>query len=213
MKCTHPLRCLCVLLLVGCGAEQPDLERWPEASGELLAYAAPAPAESPVPAASPDASDGRVSADTLPAAPPPWSPEGFEMQPHLRWLQQYTPPELGYSPGTTPWRPARPDLPSHLTRRQEAAATSPGALLAEMALALEWGSEVGEGVWEQTFRLRQEAEDRTVAMVLHWGLQDDAVAGHDLRVRLRATDGRWYVEQVEERFHCSRGVTAEGICG
>ena len=57
------------------------------------------------------------------------------------------------------------------------------------------------------------AEDDAIGVILNWGLQDDSVAGHDFRIHMRRdADGGWMVERLEERFHCARGVTADGLC-
>jgi hypothetical protein len=188
-----------LLALAGCTAGHAGDEARPDA-----------PAASTAPATGDTAAPAALPVDT--PQPPPWSAERFEAQPHMDWLRRHTPPELGYAPATTPWRRLEPHLAERLADARLGGAASPAALLAELALALGWGDELGEGVWEQTIRIRPEADDRALAIVLHWGLQDDAVAGVDLRVRLRADDGVWHIERVEQRFHCSRGVTPEGTC-
>lgn len=141
---------------------------------------------------------------------PPWSREGLEAQERLEVLRQRTPPELGFDPGTTPWRPAR--LPVEPGAVDALRAATPGALLALVVERIGWNDGLGGEVWEQTLRVWSGAPGEAVGVVLRWGLQDDAVAGHDLRVHTREGADGWAVTGIEERFHCARGVTAEGLC-
>ena len=143
---------------------------------------------------------------------PLWSREGLDAQWRVEWLRQRMPPGLGYSPGTTPWRPVVIDPVPGIVSPDVPQAATAGALLAEMALRLGPVDGLGEEVWEQTTRIWFEAEDEAVGVILRWGLKDDSVAGHDHRVTMRRGVAGWYVEAVEERDHCSRGVTAEGRC-
>ena len=142
---------------------------------------------------------------------PLWSREGLGAQWRVEWLRQRMPPGLGYSPGTTAWERTTIDLPLPLGADAAQAPTA-GALLADMVLRLGPVDGLGEDVWEQTTRIWFEAEDEAVGVILRWGLKDDSVAGHDHRVTMRRGIGGWYVDAVEERDHCIRGVTAEGRC-
>jgi hypothetical protein len=151
-------------------------------------------------------------ADTASTVALPWSREGLEAQPRMAWLRQRTPPELGYSPATTAWRPVDWEVPAALARPGDDGAATPEALLLRLVTAIEWGGALGREVWEQTTRVWYDGDDAAVGVVLHWGLQDDSMAGHDLRVRVRRAAGSWYVERVEERFHCSRAATPDGLC-
>jgi hypothetical protein len=138
--------------------------------------------------------------------------DDFEAQPRLEALRARTPADMGFRPGSTPWRPAELDVPPRFTEARLADAPSPMSLVRGMGDALDWGAETGEGLWEQTVRIRHDDEDRATVTVLHWGYLDDSVAGGDLRLRLRRVDGGWVLEGAEERFHCRRGVTDDGLC-
>jgi hypothetical protein len=155
---------------------------------------------------------GAVASHALTAAMPLWDREGVAAQPRMAELQLRTPRELGYAPGTTPWRAAGIEVPPRFRSPSAAGAATPGALVTALALPLGWMDPLGEEVWEQTTRVWLEGEDAAVAVVLRWGLKDDALAGHDHRVHMRRGGEGWYIERMEERFHCRRGVTAEDLC-
>jgi hypothetical protein len=128
-------------------------------------------------------------------------------------LQQRTPADHGYKPGTTIWRATDVDLSSTLFA--DAATnntTSPATLLVALAPALPVAGELGVDVWEQTLRIWQAGEDEAVGVVLRWGMKDDSIIGHDHRVHMRRRDNYWRVVRLEERFHCSRGVTDDRLC-
>lgn len=139
-----------------------------------------------------------------------WSVEGLSVQPRLSELQRRVPSELGYAPGTTSWRRARAEIPAELGAPRSRVRDA-GVLLDSLARALGWNEALGSDVWEQTRRLRQE-DGGAVGVVLLWGFLDDALVGHDFRVAMRRGERGWYVEDIEERFQCRRGVSADGLC-
>lgn len=147
--------------------------------------------------------------DTASEAAPPWSAEGLEAQPRIDELRRRVPPELGYRPGTTEWRRAEASLQQRST---EFTAAEPGVLLHSLLPVLDEAHPLGGEVWERTVRLLSEEGGRAVGVVLEWGLMDDSLAGRDLRLHLVEREGSWRVERVEERFHCRRGITGEGLC-
>jgi hypothetical protein len=151
--------------------------------------------------------------DTLaaPAAesPSPWTPEGLEAQPAMALLKGEAPGPTGYTPATTAWRPVAVDTPAAAPAGHGG---TPGGFLSWFAQARGWPDVVGDAVWEQTIRVLPEGEERATGVVLQWGLKDDAVAGRDLRVRLRLRDGLWHADSAEERFHCRRRITRDGEC-
>lgn len=111
----------------------------------------------------------------------------------------------GYTPATTAWTP----LPSEIEASQ---AASPGALLTGVIASQHWADILGDAVWEQTTRVLVDDSGVATGVVLQWGLMDDAVAGRDFRVSMRRTGDMWKVDGVERRFHCRRGVSADGQC-
>lgn len=155
--------------------------------------------------------DGRRSAGAAPGDPAPvWRRDGLEAQPRLSVLRDRTLRDVGYEPGTTPWRPAR--LPDEGDGVDALRAATPGALLARVLDRIGWNDDLGTEAWEQTLRVWRGEEGDAVGVALRWGLQDDAIAGHDVRVRMRETTGGWAVAGIEERFHCARGITADRFC-
>ncbi len=139
-----------------------------------------------------------------------WTREGLEEQPRLELLRQGVSSSLGYEPGTTPWEEIPYSPPS--APPEVPPPDSPGAALANLVGALGWMDLLGEGVWEQTMRVWAPDSDQAVGVVLQWGLQDDAVAGRDLRAHMVRVEGTWQVERLERRFHCRRQVSEAGAC-
>lgn len=199
---------LLLLLAFGC-AETPD-ERTPTPTPSQAPTQArkSAAAEAPSDTAEPGA-PGHIDSLTV----RPWSRDGLEAQPRMAELKQRTHADLGYTPGTTIWRAAGVDLSSTPSTGGAAYdAESPDALLARVAAELPMAGNLGEDVWEQTLRIWQGGEDEAVGIIMRWGMKDDSVIGHDHRVQLRRSNDHWHVIRLEERFHCSRGVTDEGLC-
>jgi hypothetical protein len=139
--------------------------------------------------------------------------DDFEAQPKMLQLQREIPDHTGWQPGTTPWRRLEQGLPSQLMRNALAELYSPAAVVHGVLGLLGPSGGTEEGIWEQTIRIRRDDDDRATAVVLQWGGGDDSLSGYDLRMTIRRADqGWWYTEVIEERFHCLRGVTAEGVC-
>jgi hypothetical protein len=108
-------------------------------------------------------------------------------------------------PGTTPWTPLSNEV-------QTVEASSPGSLLMRVISSQQWADVLGDAVWEQTTRVLVDDSGAATGVVLQWGFMDDAVAGRDFRVSMRRTGDVWKVESIERRFHCQRGVSADGQC-
>jgi hypothetical protein len=144
---------------------------------------------------------------------PLWSRAGVEAQPRMAVFRRRaaeTMPE--FTPGTTSWRARPVPAADAAGAAGPALRDTPGALLHGVAAALEWPAALGVEVWEQSYRVWLEGADRGVGIVLRWGLKDDSLVGHDLRLQLRRGADGWRVESAEERFHCGRGVTEDGLC-
>jgi hypothetical protein len=139
-----------------------------------------------------------------------WSREALSAQPRMDELQRRVPPALGHAPGTTSWRQARIAFPAELAAPASSSG-DPGSLMDRLARTLGWNDAVGGEAWEQTRRLWQN-DGEAEGVVLLWGYRDDALAGMDYRVAMQRGERGWYVERIEERFHCSRGVSEDGLC-
>jgi hypothetical protein len=144
--------------------------------------------------------------------PPLWRRDGLEAQPRLADLRSRIPPDLGHTPATTAWQPTRRELPASLADPDRAQADAPGIILYRLIEAWNLHEALGQDVWEHTARVHIDADDHAYGVVLAWGLQDDALAGTDLRVRMRRQDAGWFVTEVDERYQCARGVTEDGLC-
>jgi hypothetical protein len=154
------------------------------------------------------AQPGGAAADTIPSRL--WDREGLEAQPRLSALRASIPPDLGYTPGTTDWRDLSGPLPPGLAAQQ--GGEHPGELLHRIGDAMDFPTALGRDVWEVTYRIYEESDTLATGLILTWGLQDDSITGRDLRVTMRRSDTGWHAAEVEERFHCSRSVTPEGLC-
>lgn len=139
----------------------------------------------------------------------PW----ITQQPRMDELRRRTTADFGWSPGTTEWRPASRPVPGYLTEahvREHGGPGSPGELMALLSLETGVFQELHiEGRQEVTIRATQTADDAATGVLLYFGALDDSVAGSDLRATLRSVNGSWYVEQLEERFHCARRVAGD----
>ena len=144
-----------------------------------------------------------------PAVPeaPLWSEEGLEVQPRTGDLGD----EMDREPGSTEWRDSDRPVPTRLAEGGDGAG-APASLLRELIEELRLDAGLGTEFWEQTTRIHREDDDRAIGLVMQWGLKDDSMAGMDLRVRMIRDDEAWVVEGLDERFHCRRGVTDDGLC-
>ncbi|EPC01999.1 hypothetical protein L861_20315 [Litchfieldella anticariensis FP35 = DSM 16096] len=143
-------------------------------------------------------------------APSQWDRKGLEAQPRLAAYRDRLPPDVSYTPGTTSWQEVSHEVPGALTiavSRQD----SPGTLLQALASELDLGEPLGRSMWEQTQRIYRE-DERAIGVILQWGFYDDAIQGQDYRVWMRQNGQGWYVERMETRYHCGRGIGENGLC-
>lgn len=188
------------------------------ACGVLIGCGVPADQPEAQPASDLDVYDGVIEDgivhDSTAAPAPLWSGAGLETQPRMAALQQRVPSELGYTPGTTPWSSSTLELPEEFGRADSTRFASPEELVGALIPILEARGRLGRDVWERTSRIWHEdgVRDEAIAVVLQWGLKDDAVTGHDFRIQLRNGGKGWHVERIDERSHCSRSVTEDGLC-
>jgi hypothetical protein len=135
-----------------------------------------------------------------------WTLEGVVSQPRMEdGAHRAAAIAAGYAPGSTAWREARASAPAgtHPT---------PGALLHSVVAALDWPAALGQDAWELTSRVWRDGEHQAVGVALLWGLMDDSVLGHDVRVHMVPGGDGWRVARLEERFHCGRGVSDDDLC-
>jgi hypothetical protein len=134
---------------------------------------------------------------------PLWDARGLVRQPRLSELMRAQAVETT-SP-STPWQA----LP--LGELAEQRWDDPGVALGELAQALALQQSLGKDTWELTQRLLRDGERATGALLV-WGLKDDAIIGSDYRASFARNADGWQLVQLEQRFHCQRGVTESGLC-
>ncbi len=144
-----------------------------------------------------------------PAGARMFSEEGLDANPRMEELKKTADPEHG-TPGSTDWRASEMAVPENLSRAHAEGPTNPGTLISELSRELRFNDALGVDVWEQTLRVYQAGEaDTAHGVILRWGVKDDSLAGMDVRATMKADGDNWYVEELEERFHCRRGVDGE----
>jgi hypothetical protein len=140
-----------------------------------------------------------------------WSAEGLADQPRMaEWKAMAEVRDSGWTPGTTSWRESHLAIPEAFTRAGSTYQT-PGALVAGLVPALNLAERLGQETWELTVRVYLPEEGQASAIVMGWGFKDDSVAGRDHLLGLRQHQAIWYVVDIQERFHCWRGVT-DDLC-
>lgn len=136
---------------------------------------------------------------------PPRTPPGLVDQLRLLFGQGDLPDE--WEPGTTAWQSF--DLPDGFA---DESFDEIGLLAVELVRALD-GPLLGVDVWESTVRALPGADGQQGHVaVLSWGFADDALQGRDVRVTVTRGDTGWQAGDAEVRYHCRRGVTADGLC-
>lgn len=207
---------LVVLLAAGCSTtEERDDAEAEEAIAESPAQPdTPEPPEGPVEADTPpqpggEAQDQRVTDHDPREKLPMWSREGLTAQDRMEDLKERADDA---DPATTPWQETDYEVPEELTEEGDERAGTPGALLGELAESFRLTDALGHDVWEQTTRVFYENDEHVTGIILQWGIKDDAVAGRDFRVRMTRDDDGWFVEEVDQRAHCARGVTDDDLC-
>lgn len=161
------------------------------------------------------AGDEGDQADEGPGAPRAelWSDDGLDTQDRMDQLREEArQSDMEQEPESTPWETSEREVPDELAGPDGEGAQTPGALLFELASELRLNQGLGAEVWEQTARVLSEDDEQAVGVIMQWGFKDDSLAGSDLRVHMERGDEGWVVAEMEERFHCRRGVTDDGMC-
>ena len=144
-----------------------------------------------------------VLASAAPACDLPPACRDLGEPPHLCRLSLLTPPELAYSPGSTPWHTI--DVPGPAQDSFPHADSALSTLLVELGLTF--------GTWRSQFRefslrtLPSESDSELALSLLAWGTEDDAVIGREYRALFLLDERGWRVARLEERWHCARGIS------
>ncbi len=201
---TFLIATLLVFFSTACGDLAPD---------ELADEAITSPPETEE-TVEPDPSEANEDAapDTLRA--PLWDAEGAAAQPRVWELSGTIPEDMGWEPGTTDWQSSERAVPVELSRDADDLPGSAGEAVHAFVGSQNFTSMLGRDTWEITTRVydNEGVEGQATGFVLKWGFKDDALAGRDYRLSLQEVNAGWYIETIEERYQCRRGVTDDGLC-
>lgn len=209
------LVCLTLSLAWACSTSTEQENGESEEAAEEQAEAEGAIMEDEAAEAAEAGEETREAADEGPGATRAelWSDDGLATQDRMEQLREEArQSDMAQEPESTPWKDSEREVPEELAGPDGDGAQTPGALLFELASELRMSAGLGAEVWEQTVRVLSENDDEAVGVIMQWGFKDDSLAGSDLRVQMERGQERWFVAEMEERFHCRRGVTDDGLC-
>ncbi|SDO19661.1 hypothetical protein [Alkalicoccus daliensis] len=124
------------------------------------------------------------------------------------WMNNHPPEEMeGWEPGTTEWQPSNWEIENSFT-----AGTSQYS--APERLIFDWLSAEGllerkDSFDELAIRTKFISDSEAEILVLEWGLRDDATAGNDYLFHMKKENEAWGIAELEERYHCRRGISEE----
>jgi hypothetical protein len=152
--------------------------------------------------------DGDADASTIAEPARMFSDEGLTEQLRAHLPRPALPDH--FEPGVTAWQAA--PIPSGFGEDEARDYRSAGAIATAVAARVS-SDLLGIDLWEVTTRaLVSDDGTEATAAVLMWGLKDDAGEGEDLRLELREGARGWYVEAMERRSWCRRGVVDDHLC-
>ncbi|NMH75360.1 hypothetical protein HF078_19975 [Bacillus sp. RO2] len=116
--------------------------------------------------------------------------------------------ETGWQKGVTNWREWDGEYDQALGTANQSW-KSPGLLMNAWMLDVETSYGLGMDVWEINTRIDFSDEDEAEGYIMSYGIRDDSVAGSDVKLTMLKENNFWYVEKVEVRDRCSRGVSED----
>ncbi len=116
--------------------------------------------------------------------------------------------ENGWKRGSTNWRKWNGEFDPSLSAPNQSWET-PGLLMLAWMTEAETSYWLGQEVWEINTRIEMSDENSAKGYILSYGVFDDAIAGSDIKITMKKENGFWYIEDVEERSRCSRGVSED----
>ncbi|WP_404445141.1 hypothetical protein LG307_18670 [Sutcliffiella horikoshii] len=120
--------------------------------------------------------------------------------------------ENGWKEGVTNWGEWDGDFDPALGSANQTW-ESPGVLMDAWILNVGLSNGLGMDVWEITTRIDLSSEAMAEGYIMRYGMRDDSVSGSDIRLIMVKENDFWYVEKVEVRDRCSRGVSEdEDLC-
>lgn len=143
-------------------------------------------------------------------APKLWSDADVQL---WKYMMDYSlAEELGYKQEITNWRKFEGEFDKSLSSQNQTW-ENPGKLLLAFMTDVEVSNFLGQGVWEVNSRIEFLDENSALGYIMSFGLFDDSTAGTDIKLEMKKENGFWYIESVEERDHCSRGIGEKsGFC-
>lgn len=120
--------------------------------------------------------------------------------------------ENGWEKGVTDWREWDGGFNPTLGSANQTWG-SPGVLMNAWMLDVGLSNGLGMDVWEINTRVDFSDEVMAEGYIMSYGMQDDSVAGSDIKLTMLKENDFWYVKKAEVRFRCSRGVSEdEDLC-
>ncbi|UCZ54245.1 hypothetical protein LGQ02_05640 [Bacillus shivajii] len=134
--------------------------------------------------------------------------EGFYEQHWMVYEPSESAEEMGYEPETLDWREYEGSEPAGFSE-DDSEYNDPG-LLVHSWIAEAGYAEMMDRQDETTVRIRYSEDGESAeAIIFNWGLRDDSVRGEDYLLHLEETEGTWYIDEIETRVHCGRGVEGD----
>ncbi|WP_404459375.1 hypothetical protein [Sutcliffiella horikoshii] len=120
--------------------------------------------------------------------------------------------ENGWEKGITIWREWDSDYDQALGSANQTW-ESPGVLMNAWMLDVGLSNGLGMDVWEINTRIDFKDDGIAEGYIMNYGMRDDSVSGSDIKLTMIKENDFWYVEKVEVRYRCSRGVSEdEDVC-
>ncbi|WP_026674818.1 hypothetical protein [Alkalihalobacterium bogoriense] len=116
--------------------------------------------------------------------------------------------ETGWTSGVTEWENADFEFAEELAAPNQNW-DMPGLLLQAWLHDVEYSEWLGIEVWEITTRINMVSEDMAEGFILSYGLYDDSISGTDIKLSMKRENEYWYIEDVNVRHRCSRGVSED----
>jgi len=120
--------------------------------------------------------------------------------------------ENGWEKGITNWREWDGGYDQALGSANQTW-ESPGVLMNAWMLDVELSNGLGMDLWEINTRIDFKDDGIAEGYIMNYGMRDDSVSGSDIKLTMIKENDFWYVEKVEVRYRCSRGVSEdEDVC-
>ncbi|MDN4608561.1 hypothetical protein [Sporosarcina highlanderae] len=143
-------------------------------------------------------------------APKLWSDADVQL---WTYVNDYSLAEaLGYTQEITNWRKYEVEFDKSLSSPNQTW-ENPGKLLLAFMTDVEVSNYLGREIWEINSRIKFLDENNALGYIMSYGLHDDSAAGSDIKLTMKKENGFWFIELVEQREQCSRGIGEEsGFC-